>query len=169
LTEARERHDKKMADAERELNELREFKRKADQANLTDSEKAKADLALKEAEVATLRETTSRLAIENAFLANNSVKWHDSAAALKLIDLSEVKVEGGVVTNPDALKAAIDNLAKASPWLVADDEQPPPKKKTPPASGQPPQGGKPDPTSPDFEALARTYPALRHHRPYQTS
>jgi len=155
-----------MAEAERELNELREFKKKADESQLSDSEKVKAALVTKEQEVAALQETTRRLAIHNAFLSSNSVIWHDAAAALKLVDLSAVEVKDGEVTNPDVLKAAIEKLAKDSPWLVATDEPPTPKKKAPPKSGDAPQGGTPDPTKPDFEKLAATYPALRHHRPY---
>ena len=165
MTESIERNKQREAERERELNELREKVRKAEQADLSELERTKSDLETKTKESNGLAEVNRRLAIENAFLLQNSVKWHDPAAALKLVDLSSVEVKDGAVTNPDALKEAIKKLADSSPWMVAAEEDP--GKKKPPAkpSGQPPNGKQPDPNQPDFDALAAKYPALRHHRP----
>jgi hypothetical protein len=165
LTEARERHDRKLKEQEDELNELRQFKAKADQENLTESERVKAQLEQSGKTIESLTEANRRLAINNAFLANNTVTWHDSAAALKLVDLSAVEVKDGEVTNPDVLAAAIKKLSDDNPWMVATDETPEPKKKAPPKSGDAPQGGNPDPNKPDISKLAVKYPALRHHMP----
>lgn len=164
LTEEKERHFKKAQDQETELNELRKFREEQERAKLTEAQKLEADKAKAEAETNKLKEENRRLALQNAFLAANTVKWHDSAAALKLVDLSEVKVENGEVQNPDALKSAIDKLAKDSPWLVNDeaDEQKK-ERKPPPSSGTPPQGKTPDPKAVDKDALARKYPALMQH------
>jgi hypothetical protein len=163
LTEEKDRHFKKTQDQEAELNELRKIRDEVEQAKLTDAEKIKAEVATKDQRITGLEEVNRRLALQNAFLVNNSVQWHDTAAALKLVDLSAVEVKDGEVTNPDVLKAAIKTLADANPWMVAEPEQ---KKKAPPKTGDAPNGAKPDPTSPDFEALAAKFPALRHHRTY---
>lgn len=164
LEEERDRHYRARQTAEAELNELREFKTKTEQAQLTESEKAKADAEAAQKRSAELEATNRRLAIHNAFLAQNSVKWHDPAAALKLVDLSEVKVHDGEVTNLDVLTKAIEKLAADSPWLVNTDASKDEKKQDPPPkSGQPPKGDKPDPNKIDPVKLAEKYPALQGH------
>lgn len=167
LTEEKDRHFRKAQEQETELNELRKFREETERAKLTEADRIKADNAAQTERITTLEADNRRLAIENAFLASNSVKWHDAAAALKLVDLSAVEVKDGVVTNPDVLKTAIETTAKANAWMVAGEEQPGGKKKAPPPkSGDAPNGGQPDPTKPDFAHLEKKFPALRHHRTY---
>jgi hypothetical protein len=165
LTEERDRHFRKAQEQETELNELRKIKDEAERAKLTENERLAADTKAKDERIEGLEATNRRLALNNAFLINNSVQWHDAAAALKLVDLSAVEVNAdGEVTNPDVLKAAIEKLSKDNAWMVAEPE---PKKKTPaPKSGDAPSGGQPNQNQPDFEALAAKIPALRRHRPY---
>jgi hypothetical protein len=164
LTEEKERHFKKTQEQEAELNELREYRQKAEAANLTETEKIKADSVAKDTRITDLEAVNRRLALNNAFLINNSVQWHDPAAALKLVDLSQVEVKDGEVTNPDVLKAAIKKLADDNQWMVATDVEP--KKKAPaaPRSGDSPSGTPPDQSKIDEEALRAKYPALRTHR-----
>lgn len=166
LTEEKDRHFAARQAAETELNELRKFKDEAEQAKLSDAEKIKAQSVAKDDRITGLESTNRRLALHNAFLINNSVQWHDPAAALKLIDLSAVEVNAdGEVTNPDVLKSAIKKLADDNAWMVAGK---PEKKTPPPKSGDAPNGDQLDQTKPDYEALAAKIPALRRHMPYKT-
>lgn len=165
LTEEKDRHFKKAQEQETELNELRKIRDEVERAKLTDAEKVQAESKVQGERITGLEEVNRRLALHNAFLINNSVDWHDSAAALKLVDLSAVKVKDGEVENPDVLAAAIKATADKYPWMVATEEAPE-KKKAPPKSGDAPNGAKPDPTKPDRTALEAKYPALRHHKVY---
>jgi hypothetical protein len=165
LTEEKDRHQRKVQEQETELNELRKLRDEQERAKLNDVEKAKADQTKAETEAQELKESNRRLALQNAFLVSNTVKWHDSAAALKLVDLSEVKVENGEVKNPDALKAAIDKLTTDYPWMVNADEAEEKKEPKPPAArtGQQPANKPPDSKTIDREKLFTKYPALRDH------
>lgn len=54
--------------------------------------------------------------VSNAFFRDNSYKWHDAAAALKMADLSEVNIaDDGTVTG---MKEALKRLATANPWML---------------------------------------------------
>lgn len=100
--------------------------------------------------------------IHNAFLTSNKYTWNNPAAALRLIDLSNVTVnpEDGTVTGLDA---AIDALAKSDPYLLKPQEGR--------SSGTKPAASKPSGTSPaanggtartdDRQRLMSKYPALR--------
>jgi hypothetical protein len=148
---------------ETELNELRKIRDEQERAKLNDVEKAKADQTKAETERDQLKEANRRLALQNAFLVANTVQWHDAAAALKLVDLSEVKVEDGEVKNPDALKAAIDKLVADSSWLVNSDESEKKEPKPPASKSGTPPAKTPDPKQLDGDKLLAKYPALRGH------
>lgn len=106
---------------------------------------------------AKLADKVNKLALENAFLSDNTFKWRNPRAALKLADLSKVEIDDdGTVTGlGEALKA----LAKSDPYLLAeeagDDDQ---SGKSP--TGQPPKNKTPRGT-PEREKLLAKYPALR--------
>lgn len=159
--------DKKKAAAEKKISEL-------ESKDLSDLEKAKKDLAEKEAEGAKLSGAFRQLAIDNAFLKASQrlkIQWHDpdvAQAAAKLGSL-EIGDDGTVEGIDDAVK----NLAKASPFLVnkgtkEEDEEADGKDKkgvkkgasgSGVGSGQ--NGGKGKGTTPSEEEIRRRFPALR--------
>jgi len=166
LQEEKDRHFAARQQAETELNELRKEKDERERATLSDAEKTARDLETAKKTSTQLVDTNRRLSIENNFLLQNDVSWHNPAAALKLVDLSEVETsDDGTIKNPDVLKAAIAKLAKEQPYLVkapADDEQG--KRKPPPSSGSAPGGQPPRTDGLDADSLQSKYPALRAHR-----
>lgn len=101
-------------------------------------------------------------AVELAFLRDNKVKWKDGAAALKLLDRSNIQVgEDGTV---DGVKLASEKLAKQYPWMV-DDAKPEGGTPTPPpAAGTPPMNGPGSTNKPDTAGMTRRLPALASRR-----
>jgi TolA-binding protein len=176
LTEEKDRHwtlaqeaKSKLTEAERELEELRQFKLTKEQESLSDDEKVAAKvldletkLAEKDVEIEKVKESARKLVLNNAFLAQNDVKWHNAERALALADLSEVEIvdNNGVPTlkDPSKMKAAIEALAKSDAYLVDTSEKPP--------SWEGNTGDKPlKPTvkseASKREKLLKEYPALR--------
>ena len=167
LTEEKDRHFNARREAERELDELRKFKEKVDADKLSDAEKA-AKAAKDQADrLEALAATNRRLAIENAFLADSSVKWVDTAAALKLSDLTKVEIDDvtGEIKNPEVIAEVIKATAKAKPYLVAAQEKDDDKEKEtpPPGSGAAPGNSKVKINGLDTESLRQKFPALRSH------
>src|SRR6478609_8573858 len=92
LEEEKERHYKKRKLAEKELEELRAFKKTKDEEGLSEADKAK-----KAAEETTARERRQAAELldlkrERAFLVANDIDWHDREDALNAIDWDEVEV-----------------------------------------------------------------------------
>jgi hypothetical protein len=170
LTEEKERHytarqqaEAKAAEQETKLNELLAEKEERERATLSEAEKTARDLEDTKQANETLAQTNRRLSIQNAFLLQNDVQWHNPEHALSLVDLSQVETEkDGTIKNPDVLKAAITDLAKKNAYLVKD-ATPPEKKVPPPGSGAPPQGDPPATNGLDADTLRRRFPALRSH------
>lgn len=170
LEEEKNRHYTARTEAERARDEaqaaLEEIKRK----EKSDLENAQADVKKREEKISAQGETIKRLAVQNAFLASSETTWHDPADALRLVDLSEVKIDdvSGEVSNPDALKAAIKKLADEKKYLVKTDNK---DEKggsggggtKPPASGKPPTDKSKDEQAAARATLANKYPALRAH------
>lgn len=98
---------------EKELNKLKEAQLSKEQLLEKKAQEAETKAAAAEEALRTAR-------IENAFLANNTTKWKDGKAALKLADLSQVTVEedGTVV----GLDAALKDTATKYAFLVDDSE-----------------------------------------------
>lgn len=166
LEEEKTRHFNARKDAERERDELREFKAKVEAEKLSATEKAALADKEREDRLVELAETNRRLAIENAFLADSSVKWNSTADALALSDLSEVEFDDktGKIKNPEKVAEVIKATAKAKPYLVATQEKDDDKEKDPPpASGTPPAKIPPKINGLDTASLRDKFPALRSH------
>jgi TolA-binding protein len=126
--------EQRLKDAEKELEELRNFKQTKDQESLTEEQKTQqkiaefeVQLAEKDAQIEKLRDGARKLTLKNAFLAANDVQWHNPESALSLADLSAVEVvedKDGVPSLKDAtaMKNAIDALKTAHPYLVNNSE-----------------------------------------------
>ena len=118
------------------------------------------------AQVATANATNEQLRLELALRDDTAHVWVDSTKVLKLVDLSEVDFDAKT-GQPRGLKAALDKLAKESPYLLKpkDDEGDDDKgKPAPRGTGRPPA---PKGTTQDAKAAAAAqalkakYPALR--------
>lgn len=138
--------------------ELKKFQ----DAQLTEQDRAKRDLAEAQAEREKLAAEKEALEIKVAFLADTTYKWKNPDHALRLIDLSDVKMDKGKLTG---LKEAMKGLADEAKYLLADTSAgdgntggtpPPPAGSTVPMTGG--QGGN---GSPNAASLAKDFPALR--------
>ena len=162
LEEEKDRHFRLRQEAESELDELRKWKKDKEAEGQTEVEKRDTRIKELEADNTTLQTTLRSLAIENAFLSVNDVEWHNPSRALSLADLSDVEVDKNGKADAKAVKAAIEKLAKAEPYLVkpksGDDTDEDKSKKT--TTGVPParRQGK---ANTDRAALDAKYPALR--------
>lgn len=113
--------DQRASKAEQELKALRD-------KDLPDAEKLKRDYEETQKRVETLQQTNQQLALQVAFLKDNTYTWHNPETALKLVDLSQVTVEedGSVSGLKDALKA----LATQNDYLIKKEAA---QQETPPA------------------------------------
>lgn len=149
----RRRHDNKQLKAElaEVTARLKEFedKDKGESQLLTESVQELST------ENESLKDRLGELALQNAFLSDNSYKWRNPKAALRLADLSSVEIDddGEVVGLAEALK----ELAESEPYLLADDED---DEDEIPAAGQAPKT-KRKRGIPERDKLVHKYPALR--------
>lgn len=176
LTEEKDRHwtkaqeaAQKLSELEPELEELRKLKEQVEAEKLTSEEKVTKQIedltktiTQKDETIAQLQESARKLVLNNAFLTQNEVKWHNADRALALADLSAVEIvdEGGVpkIKNPDALTKAIKDLATSDAYLVNNSEGAPSwQGKT----GEAPANKQKSGEAADRDKLLKQYPALR--------
>lgn len=161
-----ERLEKRMRAADRRADEAERKLKDRERAEQDDVTRAKSELEDAQSENEKLKETVSRLRLENAFLTANNHKWHDPDTALDIAQskgyLEDVVNEEGEV-DKKLLKKALDRLATEKKFLVAadkvDDKD---KGDQDPPSGEP-AGGRSDNTKDDKsrkEQLRRRFPAL---------
>lgn len=154
LSKQRERTqaaDKRAAEHEAALKQLRD-------KDLPEQQKLTRDLQEAQKTVENLKKTNGDLALQVAFLKDNTYAWHSPERALKLVDLTQVEIgaDGAVSGLKDALKA----LATSDPYLVKTEagqsqEQQNVPGGTAPGNNGGTGGGKPDP-----KKLAARFPAL---------
>lgn len=157
---------KKLSDDNaRKRNQIKDLRRQVEESNLklkgfTDKDKDELTKSSESVTELTTRaekaeSKAAELALQNAFLSDNSFKWRNPKSALRLADLSKIEIDedGDVVGLDVALKA----LARSDPYLLADDDEDEDDKS---AVGQPPKTKKAKGT-PEREKLVAKYPALR--------
>lgn len=178
LTEEKDRHWTKAQEAERklqetadELEELRKFKQTADDSKLTDDERVSKEIETlnktvedQNAVIEGLKESARKLVLNNAFLGQTDVKFHNAERALALVDLSDVEIIEGkdgipVLKDPNKLSAAIKALAASDAYLVdtSSEKQPLFDGKT----GDKPLQKKVPGEAAKRDKLLKDYPALR--------
>lgn len=96
--------DQRASKAEADLKQLRD-------KDLPEADKLKRDFEESQKRVTDLQATNQKLALQVAFLKDNTYTWHNPENALKLADLSQVTVEedGSVSGLKEALKALATN------------------------------------------------------------
>lgn len=163
------RKQQQLTEKETELEELRKFKSKAEQAKLTDQEKI--DLRIKELEESNSAKdkTLQKLVQKNAFISANDVAWHDPETALSLIDLSSFEIVVDENTGIPSIKdqkgfaEAIAKLAKDKPFLVktpSTEGDKPGAQAWTGSTGTPPKA-KESADASERERLKKKFPALR--------
>jgi hypothetical protein len=140
--------DKRASDFEAKFKQLTE-------KDMPEVEKLKRDFEEATQQVVTLRETNSKLALENAFLADNTYEWHNPKRAMQVLDRSKLEIQddGSVSGLKEALKA----LATSDPYLLkpkVEEEKPLPGGTSPGNNGG--IGG----SKPDAKKLATRFPAM---------
>lgn len=140
--------DQRAGKAEQELKQLRD-------KDLPEMDRLRRDYEESQAQVTKLSEKNTQLALENAFLKDNTYTWHNPERALKLVDLSQVTIEedGSVSGLKDALKA----LATSDDYLIKKEVKPEAK---PPVATSPGNNGGSS-TKPNSKGMAARIPALQ--------
>ncbi len=164
LNEEKDRHFALRKTAEKERDDA--LKRLKEIEDKDKDEQTKSAERVKELETtnASLQEQIQKLAVENAFLKENSYAWQSPEVALRLADLSMVEIDkDGKATG---LKAALDKLAKDNPFLLKPKEGESGDGKgapNPTVSGDAPgsRRGSGSDANADKERLRQKYPALR--------
>lgn len=121
--------DERAARLDAELKQLRD-------KDMPEVQKLQRDFQESQQQVTKLQQANQSLALQVAFLKDNTYSWHNPETALKLVDLSQVTVEedGSVSGLKDALKA----LATSNDYLVKKEatvEAPKPPSTTPGNNG----------------------------------
>lgn len=119
LEEEKQRHYDLRLEAEAELKKARKKIEELENNGTTDAD-TKQKLVDLGRENENLKVTVGDLRLENAFLKSNKYQWVRPAAALRLADLSKVRIDdktGDVFGLDEALKA----LAEDSPFLLVQD------------------------------------------------
>lgn len=140
--------DQRASKAEQELQKLRD-------KDLPEAEKLKRDYETSQKQVTELQATNQKLALEVAFLKDNTYTWHNPQSALKLVDMSQVTIneDGSVSGLKDALKA----LATSNDYLVKKEAA---AVETPPAGTATGNNGGSSSTKPSTKGMAARLPAL---------
>jgi minor structural protein GP20 len=148
VTERMKAADQRAARVEAELKQLRD-------KDLPEAEKLQRDFAEAQEQVSALQATNQQLALQVAFLKDNTYTWHNPERALKLVDLSQVEIDsdGNVRGLKDALKA----LATSDAYLVKTEVEP--QETTPPATAPGNNGGS-GTGAQGSKKLQRRFPAL---------
>lgn len=163
LNEEKDRHFTARTEAEKARDDALARLKEIEDKDKSEAELKDERLKTLETAESSLREQNEKLALENAFLKDNEFKWHKPDVALRLADLSEVKIDkNGKVTG---LKEALKLLAADSPFLLdtgkkdddADDKDSKSVKSGSPAGSR----SKPEGDAAKQAELRRKYPALR--------
>lgn len=120
LDRLQEKFDKthlRMTNADRRRAEVEKLMQESKDVN----PELRKELEAIKAEHGPVKAERDQLRMQVAFLTSNTIKWKDAEAALKLADLSEVEFDDNGRVDKRALKAALNDLAKAKPWLVDTD------------------------------------------------
>lgn len=149
-----------------QLQELNEFKSKAEREKLSAEEQKDQELQEVTKERDTLKEGMQELVVQNAFLNSNEFEWHKPERALALVDLSEVEVvqskDGKFsVKDPEKLKTAIKNLAESDPYLIKKNEDDGKDRVWKGKTGDPKPKKKDTDANAERQRLLEKFPALR--------
>lgn len=146
--------DQRASKAELELKQIRD-------KDLPEAEKLKRDFADSQAQVEKLTAANNKLALEVAFLKDNTYAWHNPESALRLVDLSQVEIaEDGTVRG---LKDALKALATSNDYLIKKEVKQ--DTTTAPAGTAPGNNGTSGNAKPSAKGLAARIPALNTRVP----
>lgn len=145
--------DQRAAKFEAELKQLRD-------KDLPEADKLKRDFEEAQKQAEQLQTANKELALQVAFLKDNTYTWHNPERALKLVDLTQVEIQAdGSVSG---LKDALKGLATSDPYLVKQEVESP---KPEPGGTAPGNNGGPGNKPAGTKALASRIPALKTRVP----
>lgn len=140
--------DQRAAKFEQELRQLRD-------KDLPEADKLKRDFEDAQQRVTELQAANKDLALQVAFLKDNTYTWHNPERALRLVDLSQVEVQAdGTVSG---LKEALKALATSDAYLVKQEVETP---KPEPGGTAPGNNGDAGGKSQGAAKLAARFPAM---------
>jgi chromosome segregation ATPase len=141
--------DQRAAKFEQELKDLRD-------KDLPEQDKLKRDYEAAQTQVSELQETNKQLALQVAFLKDNTYSWHNPERALRLVDLSQVEIQadGSVSGLKDALKA----LATSDAYLVKQEAE---QREPAPAGTATGNNGGSSGSKPTIKGAETRFPAMR--------
>lgn len=143
--------DQRAAKFEQELKQLRD-------KDLPEAEKTVRELQEAQKTVEDLRGTNKSLALKVAFLADNTVTWHNPERALKLVDLDKVTIDDDGTVH--GMREALTALSKSDSYLVKTEASIKEENKTPPGTA-PGNNGSNGTGKPNSTALASRFPVMR--------
>jgi hypothetical protein len=159
LLKLRDALDKERAlrkDAERAAKEGQGYKAKLDEiaeASKSDLEKA-VEAARREGETAALSKANDRLRSLEARLMAAQAQFRDPTVAVRLLDLSDVKVTDDGTVDTSAIGKRLDELAKQHPYLLVEKG---PALPTPAQAGIGVQGAAKPEVRPGMDRLRHAY------------
>lgn len=166
---SREEFDKlfqRMQAADRRATAAETKVKEQERAKMDDLTRAQAELDEAKAKLKEMDQQLRTERLHNAFLASNTVSWHDPELAMSKIDLEGIQKDDGTIDSA-SLKKAIQALAKEKPFLVKSEGDGDGSRKTGPtgAGVGTDLGGDKTKTGPtNREKLLQKYPALRTGR-----
>lgn len=140
--------DQRAGKFEAELKQLRD-------KDLPAAEKLQRDFQEAQEQVASLQTANKDLALQVAFLKDNTFKWHNPERALKLADLTQVEIGADGTVN--GLKDALKALSVSDPYLIAQEAESP---KQEPGGTAPGNNGTSGTKPTSNKAMAARIPAL---------
>jgi hypothetical protein len=140
--------DQRAARFEQELKQLKD-------KDLPEAEKLKRDFQAAQDQVVTLQKTNQDLTVRLAFLEDNTYSWHDAKAAMKLVDLDQIQIDGD--NKVSGMKDALKALATSHPYLIKQDVKP---EATPPGTA-PGNNGANGTGKPKSGDLVSRFPIMR--------
>jgi hypothetical protein len=112
---------RRMKAADQRASKAEKAQQDRERKEKSDLENAQSDLQERDTRIAELQSELSALKLNNAFLAANTISWHNPGAALKLAQsdgyMDDVVGDDGTV-DEKALKSALQKLAKDHQYLV---------------------------------------------------
>lgn len=161
LTEEKQRQYDRRMEAESRAEAAEARVRDLENKDKSDEERSAARLTELETENESLHGLLKTSRLENAFLKDNTYKWHNPDRAMALADLSEVEIDKDGKVH--GLKDALKRLAEAEPYLLKPEDDKDDRREEPstPTPGRKTAKGKSKSQDEEDEALKRKFPALQ--------
>lgn len=163
---AASRAERRMRNADRAKSKEVQKRQQIENAGKSELQLAQEELETLRQELAQKRIDENSIVMREAFRDLDGYEWHDRKLAFSELDLSEVEVDEKGNVDEDALKEAVEALAKNRPFLLktsakSNEEE---DEERPSSSGQKFNGAKQRNSSNDRVVLEKRYPQLANRK-----